>query len=224
VVYAIGDIHGRADLLSEIFHLIDRTRRNISVSSVEIYLGDYIDRGPDSRRVIDALIARSKIANCVFLRGNHEQMLLNSLSDHSSLASWLALGGQPTLVSYGVSPYALSPQAELAAALPVAHQEFLRDTRPLYSLGKLLFVHAGIRPHVPLSKQKISDLQEIRQPFLTSTAEHPKLVVHGHTPVDEPEVHKNRINLDTGACYTGKLTAAVFLKHQVWFLSTAQVG
>jgi serine/threonine protein phosphatase 1 len=217
-IYAVGDIHGRLDLLNELFTVIDaNSARSPSPGTVEIYLGDYIDRGPASREVLDALIGRSRSRSrrhrVVFVRGNHETYPLHFLRDPAFLAAWGQLGGLETLMSYGLHPAvsaAAREQIETAQAfqraLPPAHRDFLQNLVPYASYGDFYFVHAGVRPGVPLANQREEDLLEIRDPFLNSHNDFGKIVVHGHTPVHTPEFRPNRINIDTGAYATGKLT------------------
>ena len=176
-------------------------------------MGDYVDRGPDSRATLDILINRSRRGNTVFLRGNHEVFLGNVLRDPSLLTEWLNVGGLYTLMSYGLT---LSPSPgdeerralvqELARAMPRQHLEFLNKLRLTYTCGDFFFVHAGVRPGVPLAQQQETDLLWIREEFLQSQRNFGKYVVHGHTPVRHPELLNNRANIDTGAYATGNLT------------------
>lgn len=214
-IYAVGDIHGRADLLADILDRIDDDlyRRPIP-NAVEVYLGDYIDRGPDSKSVIDLLAVRMVRRHAICLRGNHEQLLEEFLDDPRAIRDWAQLGAMQTLASYGIILNARNA-AITAATLrqsflnlfPRTHQLFLQCLRDSFSCGDFLFVHAGIRPGVPLQHQNPDDLHWIREDFLQSTADHGKIVVHGHTPVDHPEFRSNRINIDTGAWRSGVLTA-----------------
>jgi serine/threonine protein phosphatase 1 len=224
-VYAIGDVHGRADLLQETFSKIDRHRVAYPIANaLEIMLGDYIDRGPSSFDVIELLskrISRSTIC----LKGNHEAFLLEFLKDPTILNAWQHCGGLETLVSYGLSPSpSLSPQdqeslaATLAERLPAHHHNFLITLPLSFTLGDYFFVHAGVRPGVALPNQRADDLLWIREDFLRYEGSFGKVVVHGHTPVSEPEIRNNRINLDTGAFASGNLTCAVFEKDQILFL------
>lgn len=217
-LYAVGDIHGRADLLAQVFERIDadlaarRIRR-----AVEIYVGDYIDRGRSSARVLDLLIQRSRFRETVFLRGNHEVFLLDFLKNPAALDEWRLCGGIETLMSYGLRP-SLNPndreQIELArrlhARLPDAHRAFLEALRPSFTCGDFFFVHAGVRPGIPLHAQREEDLLWIRDEFLLHKGRFEKIIVHGHTPVREPQIHANRINIDTGAYATGRLTCFLF--------------
>lgn len=214
-IYAVGDIHGRADLLAEtIARIEDDLRRRPVKYAFEVYLGDYIDRGPDSKGVIDQLAVRLVQKRAICLRGNHEAILEAFLrSDPATIRHWAQLGALHTLASYGVSlrtgAAALSPfelQKSLRHVFPRTHDLFLQCLRNSFTCGDFLFVHAGIRPGIPITQQSPEDLFWIRDEFLNSTIDHGKVVVHGHTPVDHPDIRGNRINIDTGAWRTGTLT------------------
>jgi serine/threonine protein phosphatase 1 len=211
---AVGDIHGRADLLADLHQRLD-LESDGAPAPIEIYLGDYVDRGAHSHAVIDALIARSHDRQVVFLMGNHERMMLRALEDPGSVMLWLQNGGDQTLRSYGVGSGDVQQAAQRDPALicrvlgeivPADHVAFLRSLHLSFSIGGFLFVHAGIRPGVPLPEQREEDCLWIRDDFLNSTADHGVVVVHGHTPVQAPQFLRNRINLDTGAVFTGVLT------------------
>jgi len=222
-VYAIGDIHGCLDRLRALHGLIlaDRDRAaaqgDAAQRHVLIYLGDYVDRGAESREVIDVLLCEPLPGfACVHLRGNHEDFLLRFLERGEDAAAWLLNGGDATFLSYGVDPYAASRdpgprglRAALSAAMPEDHLRFFCGLRLSHIEGDYLFVHAGLRPGVPLAEQDPEDLMWIRAPFLHSRADHGKVVVHGHTPSSAPEQRDNRIGIDTGAVYGGPLTALV---------------
>jgi serine/threonine protein phosphatase 1 len=224
-IYAVGDVHGRADLLAETMELIDEDldRRPVGFS-VEIYLGDYIDRGADSKGVIDLLTARLVRNNAICLRGNHEELLERFLSDPRVLDNWLKLGGLQTLASYGIQPGsdpAEAPealQARFRQVFPRAHELFLKCLKPWICCGDYLFVHAGIRPRIPFDQQHMHDLLWIRDEFLNSAHHHGKCIVHGHTPVPHPDLRHNRINIDTGAWHSGTLTCAVLEGESIQFL------
>ena len=228
-VYAIGDIHGRADLLKEINQLIheDAYERQ-APRNVVVYLGDYIDRGPDSRGVIDRFLdAPLPGFEIVHLVGNHEDSLLRFLDDLQIGPSWLDYGGDKTLHSYGVAPPdpnstrdLLRAQAELHRALPQRHLEFYRSLQLSCVEGDYFFVHAGVRPGVALAQQSPDDLIWIRSEFLHSGAEFGKIIVHGHSITALPEVRRNRIGIDTGAYHSGKLTALVLEGEEFAFLQT----
>ncbi len=211
-IYAVGDIHGRADLLLETIARIDedRTRRPIG-RAFEVYLGDYIDRGPDSKTVIDLLSIRLVKHRAVCLCGNHEDLMIGFLQDPAHLHHWRQLGGMQTLASYGVCERSENEtetdlHRRFQEALPRTHELFLQCLHDSFCCGDFLFVHAGIRPAIPMEQQARKDLLWIRHEFLNSTRDHGKFIVHGHTPVQLPDIRHNRINIDTGAWHTGTLT------------------
>jgi serine/threonine protein phosphatase 1 len=216
-IYAIGDIHGRVDLLENLLGRIEADIAQFPTSrSVRVFLGDYIDRGGWSRQTIDRLIKHGSEHESIFLRGNHELLAIACLSDRANIDQWLRLGGRETLASYGVAPKLFpnrmqTQQTQLAFhdALPQAHFRFFGSLRNSFSCGDYFFVHAGARPHTDLSLQRESDLLWIRNEFLTSAYDFGKIIVHGHTPTAEIEVRPNRINIDTGAFATGRLTCLV---------------
>lgn len=214
-IYAVGDIHGRADLLAEtIARIDDDLRRRPIEHAREVYLGDYIDRGPDSKGVIDQLAVRMVHRQAVCLRGNHEEIFETFLrNDPAIIEYWARLGALHTLASYDVSVGSsatrqtpLEIQGALRHAFPRTHDLFLRCLRNSFACGDFLFVHAGIRPGIPVMEQNSEDLLWIRDEFLNSTMDHGFVVVHGHTPVSHPDIRTNRINIDTGAWRTGTLT------------------
>lgn len=225
-VYAIGDIHGRADLLREIHRLIREDFDRAPVERpVAVYLGDYIDRGLESRQVVDILLDEPLAGfERVHLRGNHEDFMLRFLDDAAIGPNWLLNGGTATLYSYAGGqhePHDIARvQAALREALPSRHLDFFRTLSLSYVEGDYLFVHAGIRPHVMLEKQVPLDLMWIREEFLNSSAEHPKMVVHGHSIHFTPEVRPNRIGIDTGAYATGTLTCLMLQGTRRDFLHT----
>ena len=213
-IYAIGDIHGRADLLEQVLKRIDADRAtHPAPRCIEVFLGDYIDRGPASRKVLDLLVARQSAHRTVFLKGNHETFMIDFATKPFILEYWQNLGGLETLMSYGVTPSInadTADQVRLAATfdevVPESHRRFLRDLNLSFTCGDFLFVHAGIRPGIPLAGQREEDLLWIRQDFLLYEDDFSKIVVHGHTPVVQVDVRPNRINIDTGAYATGTLT------------------
>jgi serine/threonine protein phosphatase 1 len=225
--YAIGDVHGRVDLLRALHQLIrdDAAARRASRNLV-VYLGDYIDRGEDSAKVIDCLLdERLPGFAHVHLLGNHEDSLVQFVRDIQIGPAWLAYGGAATLRSYGVAPPVTSrdlirAQAELRAALPKRHLDFMRNLPLCHVEGDYYFVHAGIRPSVKLAAQQPQDLLWIRDEFLSSTADFGKIVVHGHTITETPELRRNRIGIDTGAFASGHLTCLVLQDQEVAFLQT----
>ena len=214
-VYVIGDIHGRLDLLDRAIDAIRRDDAHKKNVGTAITLGDYIDRGPSSRGVVDRLADNPFEMPFVALKGNHEVLFEDFLANPEVGEHWRALGGLETLHSYGVPARLLmvgnyeEAAASLRTALPSKHLDFLQSLRMSYEHGKYFFCHAGVRPGVPLERQNEEDLIWIRDEFLNSKMDFGKIVVHGHTPVHEPEVLPNRINLDTGAFATGKLTCLV---------------
>jgi serine/threonine protein phosphatase 1 len=229
-VYAIGDIHGRLDLLRTLEELIrDDAAAAPETRKVVVYLGDYVDRGPDSRGVIEHLLAEPLAGfERVHLIGNHESMMLDFLRDVAMGPGWLWNGGDATLESYAVAaPMGWSDRDQLeaarrglAAALSADHRAFLDRLARSHREGDYLFVHAGIRPGVGLDDQDPNDLIWIREPFLDSTAEHGVVVVHGHSIAQEPQYRDNRIGIDTGAYGTGRLTSLVLAGDQVRVIQT----
>lgn len=235
-LYAIGDVHGRLDLLREMEALIeeDLAAARRPLHTVLVLLGDYVDRGFDSRRVLDHLIGVSPLRRLprVLLLGNHDLWLREFLAGAPIGESWLQFGGDATLASYGVGLDRTLPEAErLVAAraallerFPEAHRHLLERLEPAFSFGDYFLCHAGVRPGVPLEAQSEADLLWIREPFLSYTGEFGKIVVHGHTPSEEPVVRRNRIGIDTGACWTGRLTCLVLEGDEQRFLATGGPG
>lgn len=226
-IYAIGDVHGCLPLLEDLQARIladSRSARDMHI--IQIFLGDYVDRGVDSRGVLDALLALPPPGwRRICLRGNHEQMLLGFLEDPGSLEFWRNNGGLETLASYGVDVSRTRDPSEgpavaeeFAAKLPESHLRLLRSLPVSTEIGQYFFVHAGVRPGVPLDRQDQDEMLWIREPFLWSDADFGKIVVHGHTPVEQPEIRHNRINIDTGAYLTGRLTCAVLEGDDIRFL------
>jgi len=228
-VYAIGDLHGRLDLLREMEALIRADlARSRPKKSVEIFLGDYIDRGPRSREVVERLIGTAPLADKrICLMGNHEDMLLGVLAEPDGFVNWLHNGGDATLASYGLNVRPFAAKTELARIrtlllerLAPNHRAFFEGLPRWVEFGPYLFVHAGIRPGRAIAEQDPEDLVWIREPFLLSDEDFGRIVVHGHTPVDRPEVRRNRINIDTGAFFTGRLTCLVLEQSTRRFLQT----
>lgn len=225
-VYAIGDIHGRADLLAELLARIDEDlQARPTAEAIQVFLGDYIDRGSNSRQVIELLITRRRNHNLMLLLGNHEQFALQVLRDPSLLSQWKSIGGLNTIRSYGVTVPRRqdeNSQRELAMAfldtLPESHHRFLQGLALSFSCGDFFFVHAGVRPGIPLQEQSQQDLLWIRDDFLLHEEDFEKIIVHGHTPTQEPDVRQNRINIDTGAYATGRLTCLVLEDDRMGFL------
>jgi len=218
VVYAIGDIHGRRDLLDRLHDLIrdDAADRDCG-RRVIVYLGDYVDRGPDSAGVIDSLCdAPLPGFETIHLIGNHEDYMKRFLVDPSVGPAWFWNGGGETLESYDIDvsgadgPGALPALRDaLAAAVPAAHRRFLERLSSYHVEGDYAFVHAGVRPGRALENQRREDLIWIREDFLDSTERHDRIIVHGHTIARAPQWRSNRIGIDTGAFATGVLTALV---------------
>lgn len=229
-VYAIGDIHGRVDLLSDMHRMIMADAEAAPDSRLSIvYLGDYIDRGLHSREVIDLLID-DPLPGFVsaHLLGNHEEFLIDFAESLSSARMWLYNGGDATLRSYGVEvPEIVRDDRDLAEArdtlfraMPVRHLEFLRSLRLCHEVGDYFFVHAGVRPGVALHRQKPEDLTWIREDFLSSTADFGRVVVHGHSVSRDVEMLANRIGIDTGAYASGMLSCLVLQGTDRWILQT----
>ena len=214
--YAIGDVHGRLDLLRILLEQVDDDSISRSCErEFVIFLGDLIDRGPDSKGVIALLRAlASRLPNPVFIMGNHEEMMLRVLGDEpEQLWDWMSFGGYEFARSYGVEVGRLATMdataaaAEIRSAIPPEDLEFVARFVDSFRFGDYLFVHAGIRPGISLEKQTIADLRWIREDFLESKVRHPQIVVHGHTISAGPDEQPNRIGIDTGAYATGTLTA-----------------
>ena len=224
-IYAIGDIHGRLDLLQRAIEAIRRDVDARGPAALTVTLGDYIDRGPDSCGVLDCLAANPFPMPLVALKGNHEYMLATFLADPAAGTHWTDNGGLATLRSYGVNlrgpltPNFATARAALRAAMPPAHVAFLRALKLSFSRGGYFFCHAGVRPGVPLERQSEEDLLWIREPFLLSARDFGQVVVHGHTPVAEPEVLPNRIGIDTGAYFSERLTCVALGEGSPRFLA-----
>ena len=213
-IYAVSDIHGCADQLAKVFAAIDYHLSRVQPRRpIQVFLGDYIDRGPASSQVIDMLIERGRHYETIFLKGNHEAILVDLLRDPDIFPIFQQYGGLQTLLSYGlvpsVNPSREEQQAlirELAQKIPDPHRRFFDSLSPKFFCGDFLFVHAGVRAGIPLSQQKEEDLLWIRDEFLSNDKSFDKFIVHGHTPVPKPDIRSNRINIDTGAYATGILT------------------
>ena len=228
-IYCVGDIHGSIDLLQQLHTAIAEDAADYTGNRRVIYLGDFIDRGEGTRAVIDCLLNQPLPGfEAIYLRGNHEQTMLDFLQHPDVGRSWLSYGGMNTLVSYGVKVTKLPARKEdyvalqqrLASRLPEAHLEFLQNTRLSYSSGSYYFVHAGIRPGIPLHQQTAEDQLWIREEFLSCRKHKEQIIVHGHTVTEEPEIKHNRIGIDTGAYISGKLTALVLEKDTRRFIQT----
>lgn len=233
-LYAIGDIHGHLGLLQAAHDLIAKDMAQHGAGPV-IHVGDLVDRGPDCRGVISFLmhgIAEGR--DWVVLKGNHDRMFARFLCDPDEPEPGLRadlgylnpkIGGAATLTSYGVKSAADRPipkvHADAVAAVPDSHRQFLQSRPALHQAGTCAFVHAGIRPGVPLQKQTETDLVWIREPFLSDPVSHGPLIVHGHTALDRATHHGNRLNLDSGAAYGGPLSAVVIEGHEAALLTAS---
>jgi serine/threonine protein phosphatase 1 len=227
--YAIGDIHGRLDLLDALLCKIEAEIAERPADRIFlIFLGDLIDRGPDSAEVVERL--RTYLApagvKLVFLMGNHEEVMLKVLAGEKDvLDAWLTFGGAECLESYGISRRELEGLSEEAALaliaqrVPAAHRTFLESFADTFRFGDYLFVHAGIRPGLGIEEQAGKDLRWIREPFLSDSKEHGCMVVHGHTIVEKVDERRNRIGIDTGAYRTGILTALAVEEAQRWYVT-----
>lgn len=232
--YVIGDIHGQREMLESAHERIlrDRSSCGDKVAPV-VHLGDLVDRGPDSKGVIDMLQeGRTRGEPWLVVRGNHDAMFADFLGATSNPddalkpgLTWLnaRVGGDATLRSYGVRTGSFRSRRAIMQdareAVPASHHRFLESLPLFHATPDLLFVHAGIRPGVPVTLQDPTDLLWIREEFLSDPRDHGPLVVHGHTPVEEPQNCGNRVNLDTGAGFGRKLTAAVFEGRECWVLT-----
>jgi len=235
LVYAVGDIHGRYDLFQEMLRRIvtDAVERANGRLPILVLCGDYVDRGPDSAQVLTALdwIRRDERMMLRLIKGNHEAAFLSFLKDPQDGENWLRFGGDATLRSYDVTPPAdFGDPAELVRArddllerMPAAHLRVLQGLELMAIIGDYAFVHAGIRPGVPLARQKPDDLLWIRAPFLDETRRFEKRIVHGHSWMEAaPEIYDNRIGLDTGAYETGVLTAIRIEDNEVEVFQTGE--
>ena len=229
-IYAVGDIHGRADLLKRLMRKIEADADAAAEPrKILVFLGDYVDRGFQSKEVIDFLLDGDfSRFETYFLRGNHEAAFETFLSDPEFGPQWARFGGAETLMSYGIQP----PRAKTVAAewtevcdqlnqvLPAAHRHFLSSLSLYECFGDYVFVHAGLKPGQPLDAQSEKDILWIRDEFLSDDQPFEQMIVHGHTPISEPHRDHRRIGIDTGAYLTGKLTAACLFGSNVSFLST----
>jgi len=234
-VYAVGDIHGRVDLLDRLHTMIREDAADIQpdFEKVVVYLGDYLDRGLHSRELLDLFLDDPLDGfESVHLRGNHDQCFLDFLVDPKKEASWLSFGGDATVCSYGVRiPDEVPPDVRmvyirdrLLETVPQRHLGFLANLELARVIGDFFFVHAGINPERPLSEQTPNDLMWIRGAFLKSDRDFGKVVVHGHSVTSVPEIRRNRIGIDTGACYNNNLTCVVLEGSNKRFLSTSEAA
>jgi serine/threonine protein phosphatase 1 len=224
-VYAIGDIHGCARQLANLHALIRRDLEQRPVASaLLLHIGDYVDRGADTSGVIAMLVDGCPIPGMemVNLMGNHESTMLDALAgERAAGTDWLFAGGKAALQSYGIDPD--GPRDLWPKLIPRSHQAFLRDLVLMHREGGYAFIHAGVRPGIPLEDQARDDLLRSRQPFLYSEADFGAVVVHGHTPVKAPVVRRNRIAIDTGAVFGGKMTCLVLETNTMGFLTADPV-
>lgn len=230
-LYAVGDIHGRMDLLDRLLAMIEADAMDHKKRKKKlIFLGDYIDRGLDSRGVIERLSGNFAAGlEPIFIRGNHDERFMQFMGGQIEVApAWLNLGGAAALASYGVNAFGGVDSRHrlevmhqhIVEKVPAAHKEFLDNTVISATYGDYYFVHAGVRPGVPLGQQDPMDQMTIRGDFLLSDEDFGKIIVHGHTIRPEPEVKPNRIGIDTGAFATGRLTCLVLDKAERSFLQT----
>ena len=230
LVYAIGDIHGRDDQVADLLGKIDADRsQREHDTAVLILLGDLVDRGPDSKKVVErALGLPARFDRFHYLIGNHEECMMAALGgDVRALRYFYRIGGDATIRSYIGDDQRLAAldfddlASVFPASVPGHLADFLRQGEDQVEYGDYAFVHAGVRPGVALDAQRVSDLRWIREEFLTDTRDHGRCVVHGHSITQAPDDNPNRLGIDTGAYYSGILTAVVFSGTYRWFLSTA---
>jgi len=232
-IYVIGDIHGRFDLLAELQAKIEADANTAGHLKIkQIFLGDYVDRGPDTKAVVDFMLSRPPRGwDRICLKGNHEDMLLKFLEDESFLEKWGRSGGVQTLHSYDVGLIesmregdAKKIQKKFRKNLTKAHRIFFTQLKHSVEYGDYFFAHAGVRPGVDLDAQTEDDLLWIRKEFISSNKDFGKIIIHGHTPVKQPEILPNRINIDTGAWSSGQLTCLVLESETRRFLQTGCMG
>lgn len=232
IVYAIGDIHGNADLLDKMHaKIFDDTRNSEATRKVLVYLGDYIDRGFQSKEVVDRLINNPMEGfEKIYILGNHEDAMLTFLKEHELGEVWLVWGGDATISSYGVVMRdengsrvdVKELSLELKKAIPEDHMKFYKSLSLSYVEGDYIFVHAGLKPGVPIEKQTKEDMTTIRDEFIFSRKSFEKTVVFGHTIFTDPFFKNNRIGVDTGAYASGKLSAVVLEGESVRFLDVTK--
>jgi serine/threonine protein phosphatase 1 len=227
-VYAIGDIHGRRDCLDRLLLAIDDDEKSRPpADTTVVFLGDLVDRGSDSKGVIERVMQVSKARRCILLMGNHEEILIRAWEGDRQATSLLhRVGGRETLMSYGITEHEYDAgdiddlTTLVGERVPVAHISFLRGFIDQWQRGDYLFVHAGIRPGLPLEEQNSSDLRWIRREFLEDDRDHGAMIVHGHSITEDVDVQHNRIGIDTGAFASGKLTALGIEGTEHWVIST----
>jgi serine/threonine protein phosphatase 1 len=228
-IYAIGDIHGRLDLFAALASAIDADDgARPAADTTVILLGDLVDRGPESAGVIDHAMRWARERRVRLIAGNHEEMFLDALENAETLRHFIRIGGRETILSYGITParFQLSTIGELGemlrAAVPAEHVRYLAAGEDMIRIGGYLFAHAGLKPGVGIEAQRKGDLRWIREPFLSSAANHGAVVVHGHTIVDEPDFRPNRIGIDTGAFASGRLTALRLEGQKRWIIEAME--
>ena len=241
-IYAIGDIHGCYQLLKKTINNIENDiKKNKIKHPTLVFLGDYIDRGPDSKKVLDFLIKIKYKHKSIFLKGNHEDVLLRFIKNHKKCSLLVINGGMPTLESYGINTKEIDPtknksildsekkykkiHEQFLNNMPKSHLDFLKNELCLYyENDDYFFAHAGVRPGISLNKQSEQDLLWIREPFLSCQNKHDKLIIHGHTITNKADIQNNRIGIDTGAYHTNELTVIVlpydFKNKKYYFLET----
>lgn len=227
-IYAIGDVHGRLDLLDTLVALIDVDDAALEPAETTlVFLGDLMDRGADSKGVIERVMEIAATRRTVLLMGNHEEILISAWEgDRRAASLFHRVGGRETLLSYGVMSHDYDfgdlddLSALVRARVPAQHIAFLRQSRDSYARGDYLFVHAGVRPGVPLVAQTPTDMRWIRREFLDDSRDHGPMIIHGHSITEDVDEHPNRIGIDTGAFASGKLTAIGIEGTRRWFLAT----
>lgn len=229
-LYAVGDVHGRLDLFNDLLKAIKKDAKSFAGKTQLILLGDYIDRGPESAGVIETIVSGGLPCDKqICLRGNHEEAMLNFADGSPAAYGWLQYGGLEALQSYGIKTEELikgsgNPMKRLRDALldavPKAHMQFLKRLPFSYTNGDYFFVHAGVRPKVPLLAQDLGDMLWIREDFLKYKKPFEQFIIHGHTITTEPDVQTNRIGIDTGAYKTGVLTCLVMEGAERRFMMT----
>lgn len=229
-VYAIGDVHGRLDCLDALVAMIDADDAARGPADTQIILlGDLVDRGPDSAGVVARALELSRGTRAIRgLKGNHEEMFLSALGgSERAMRGFTQFGGRETLLSYGMAlrdynEYLFPELIEAAQRIvPAAHLAYLDALEDVIEIGDYVFVHAGIRPGVPIAEQKPEDLRWIRREFLEHRGDFGRVVIHGHTITPEVDLRANRIGIDTGAYDSGRLTAIGLEGSARWFLQTA---
>jgi serine/threonine protein phosphatase 1 len=227
-VYAVGDVHGCLDKLESLAWQIKEDSKDASGEVKIVLLGDYVDRGPQSRETIDYLLAAQRNWGWHLLKGNHDNYLPFNTPPDGGIAHWCKYGGRETLKSYGIDVSMLSDDElkfksdevihRFRTAAPSGHEQFIASLKTNLKIGDYVFVHAGIRPGIGLADQKEEDMLFIRSQFLQSEEDHGFVVVHGHTPVEQVQVLANRIGIDTGAVFGGRLTAIALDGTKRWML------